>query len=71
MVWVLFLDCTQAQVETKILCLILVWWTGLGVHRSYIGLIMNQVVHKTWIIQYIHTYTYKVYTYCTVRSSKE
>ena len=45
---------------------------GLGlVHRSCIGLITNQVVHKTWILQYIHIYTYKIYTYCTVGNNKE
>ena len=30
-VWVLFLDSTQAQVETRILGpLLVVWWIGLG-----------------------------------------
>ena len=34
--WVLFLDSTQAQVETRILSLILVvWWTGFGSPQLY------------------------------------
>ena len=34
--WVLFLDSTQAQVETSILALILiVWWIGLGLSQLY------------------------------------
>ena len=36
MVWVLFLDNTKVQVETRILGLILVfWWTGLGLPQLY------------------------------------
>ena len=49
--WVLILDSTQAQVETRILGpqkALYFLFGGLGlVHRSYIGLITNQVVHKT------------------------
>ena len=51
---------------------------GLGlVHRSCIGLITNQVLHKTWILQHIHIHTCKyiyIYIYCKskrLRNSKK
>ena len=59
--WVLILDSTQVQVETRILGpqkVLYLLFGGLGlVHCSYIGLITNQVVHKTWVLQHIHTHT--------------
>ena len=43
---------------------------GLGlVHRSCIGLITNQVVHKTWILQHIRIHTCK-YTHTHILQSK-
>ena len=41
-VWVIFLDSTQAQVETRILGpLLVVWWTGLGSSQ------LNEVDYKS------------------------
>ena len=61
--WVLILDSTQAQVESRISGpkrVLYLLFGGLGlVYRNYIWLITNQVVHKTWILQHIHIHTYK------------
>ena len=45
---------------------------GLGlVHRSCIGLITNQVVHKTWILQHIRIHTCKyTHTHTHILQSK-
>ena len=52
--WVPILVSTQAQVITRILGLQKVLYFFVGglslFHRSYIGLITNQIVHKTWAL---------------------
>ena len=61
--WVLIWESTQAQVETRILGvqrILYMLFGGLNlVHRSYIRLIMNQVMHKTWVLQHIGIHTCK------------
>ena len=42
---------------------------GLGlVHHSCVGLITNQYVHKTWVLQhiYIHSTHIYIYIYCKI-----
>ena len=61
--WVLIWESTQAQVETRILGLQRILYLLFGglnlVYRSYIRLITNQVMHKTWALQHIGIHTCK------------
>ena len=66
LLWVLILDCTQAQVETRILDLrFIVWWTGLGLLQPY------WVDYEPSCAQNMgpttHTYPYmQTYTHCKI-----